>query len=160
MNIVYAGLQKEKAIKRERNSTAEVIKERLSPIKDKNAQKVIDKLLSHLDRKLNINIEIDEKKEEIKKLQEHSKALENQYQENFNRGTMKAKVKVDNEIALIKSEVQTLVKKQLHGVHAWKVELTAQEVEHIVKGYEPHGEKEQKLFTDLVKSKETFFKML
>ncbi|MGG1679920.1 hypothetical protein ACIFOT_30010 [Neobacillus sp. NRS-1170] len=99
MNILHVGFEKEKATKRERNNTAAVIKERLSPIKDKKAQKVIDKLLSHLDRKENILIDIEEKQEEIKELQEQSRALENQYQEDFNRDTMKAKVEVDNEIA-------------------------------------------------------------
>jgi hypothetical protein len=158
MNIVQVGLEKEKAPKRERNDIAKVIKERLVPIKDKNAQKVIDKLLNHLDRKLNINIDTDEKREEIKELQEQSRALENQYQEDFNRDTMKAKVEIDNEIALIKDEVQALVKKQSHGVHAWKIELNSQDVEAIVKGYQPHGEKEQKLYADLVKAKDTFVK--
>ncbi|MGG1679919.1 hypothetical protein ACIFOT_30005 [Neobacillus sp. NRS-1170] len=51
-----------------------------------------------------------------------------------------------------------MVRKQSHGMHSWKVELTAQEVEDLVKGYEPHGEKKQKLFADLVKAKETFVK--
>jgi hypothetical protein len=110
--IVQVGFEEEKVAKQPRNNTrADIIKKHLEPIKDKDAQKVFEKLLAHIDRKENVNIEIQEKEQEIHELQEQVKSLSSEYDKSFDREVMKARIEVESEIKLINQEVLALRRK-------------------------------------------------
>jgi hypothetical protein len=156
-SIIHVGFEEEKVAKQPRRTTADIIRQRIEPIKDKDAQKVFEKLLAHVDRKENVEIDIQEKEQEIRELQEHVKTLSSEYDKSFDRNVMKASVEVEGEIELIKQEVLAL-RRKANSPNNWIVEISEIEAETVEMAYAPLGKKEQKLYQDLVKVKDEFVK--
>jgi hypothetical protein len=147
--------------KPQKSEVSTIYKERLKPIsKDKNVAEIIDKMANHIERKHNVQFEMDDKHQEIEALKEQAKSLEEQYNFDLNRETMRAKVEVENEIKIIDAERTALFKtKHLHMAN-WLVELSPEEVQILEKAYEPIGVKERALFTELQKKAEEYIKIL
>jgi hypothetical protein len=155
--IVQVGFAEEKVVKQPRKTTADIIKKRLEPIKDKDAQKVFEKLLAHVDRKENVEIDIQIKEQEIHELQEQVHSLNSDYDKSFDRDVMKARVEAEGEIELIKQEVLAF-RRKANNPNNWLVEISSLDAETVKKAYEPLGKKEQKLYQELVKVKDEFVK--
>jgi hypothetical protein len=151
--------QAEKPSEPQRNEVSKVYKERLKPIsKDKNVAAIIEKMANHLERKNNIQFEIDDKHQEIEVLKDQAKSLADQYKFDLNRETMRAKAEVENEVKIIESERRALVIIYYNSINNWKIELSPEEVQILEKAYEPIGVKERELFTELQKKAEEYIK--
>lgn len=150
---------KKKSSEPQRSEISKVYKERLKPVsKEKNAADIIEKMANHIERKNNIGFEIEDKRQEIKALQEQVDGLAEQYKFDLNRETIRAKAEVENEIKIIESERVALVKINYHNINHWRIKVSPEEVQVLEKAYELIGVKERKLFTELQKKAEEYIK--
>lgn len=134
----------------QRNEVSQVYKARLKPIsKDKNVAAIIEKMANHIERKNNIDFEMDEKRREIAALKEQADSLASQYNFDLNRETMRAKVEVEKEAKLIEEERVALLKIQSHSMNNWRIEIKPEEVRLLEQAYEPIGVKERELLSEL-----------
>jgi hypothetical protein len=155
--IVQVGYEKEKVAKQSRETTADIIKKRLEPIKAKDAQKVFEKLLAHVDRKKNVQIDIEQKKQEVAELKEQVESLQSEFEKTFDRNVMKAKIEVESEIEVIKAEVLALFWKS-RNINNWTVDISNAEIEIVKNAYEPIGKKEQQLYAEMNKANKELVK--
>jgi hypothetical protein len=143
----------------QKSEVSKVYQERLKPIsKDKNVAAIIEKMANHIERKNNIDFEIEDKKQEKEALKEQADHLADQYKFDLNRETMRAKAEVENEINIVESERTALLKTQYHQMNNWRVELSPEEAQILEKAYEPIGVKERTLFTELQKKAAEYIK--
>ncbi|PGZ98804.1 hypothetical protein COE51_10820 [Bacillus pseudomycoides] len=159
MAVIQAGFKPMKQEIPKRKELKKIYMDRLKPIQGKKATEIIDRLASHVDRKENVHIEIDAKSKERRELKEQANILQNQYEESFDRETLRAKVELETEIKVVEGEGRALARKSTN-IHSWIVELSDEEKESLIKAYEPIGIKERKLFKEVVKAQEQYVKAM